>query len=271
MAEIAVATQLYGWTQSLNFPNRPPLLERLDEAFDAIGRAGIENVEHSVEMAANDTFLNALARHGLGFPSAYVGGTFHTEPEAEASIESIVAKARVASDVGVQVLNCNPSPKPDGEEKTDAELAVQARMLDRCGAELIALGIRLALHNHTPAMRSGGREVHSNLRNTTPTNVWLNADFEWIRHGGGDPVAFIEEYADRTASLHVRDAIGTQWVQAVGDGDMPYPKIAEVLKAKHFVGPLAIELATDPTTEITRSFEENHRISREFVQHVFGA
>ena len=270
MAETVVATQLYGWTQPINFPGEPPLLERLDAAFAAIRRAGFEHVEHGTDLAANPTFLAALERHGLGFPAAYSGGTFHTEAEAEASIEAIVAATEIAREVGVRVINCNPSPKPDGSEKTDAELALQARMLDRCGAALADLGVRFALHNHTPAMRSGGREVHSNLRNTDPALVWLNADIEWIRHGGGDPIAFLEEYGERTASLHIRDAIGTQWVQALGEGDIDFEAIAAVLRRKGFAGPLTVELAFDPNTTITRSFEENHRISRDLIRRVFG-
>ena len=270
MAETTVATQLYGWTQPISFPDQPPLLERLDGAFAAIRRAGFDHVEHGVDMAANETFLAALDRHGLAMASAYSGGTFHTEAEAEASIETIVAAATIAREVGVTVINCNPSPKAGGEEKTDAELALQATMLDRCGAALRELGVRFALHNHTPAMRSGGREVHSNLRTTDPANVWLNADVEWIRHGGGDPLAFLEAYGDRTASLHVRDAIGTQWVQALGEGDIDFPAIAAVLERKGFAGPISVEIAIDPETEVTRSLEENHRISRDFVRRVLG-
>jgi sugar phosphate isomerase/epimerase len=270
MGKIVVATQLYGWTQSINFPDQPPLLERLDEALAAIKRAGFDHVEHGAGLAADQTFVAALARHGLGYPAAYSGGTFHTEAEAEASIEAIVAAARTAREAGVTVINCNPSPRPDGAEKTDTELALQATMLDRCGAALADLGIRFALHNHTPAMRSGAREVHSNLRNTDPARVWLNADVEWIRHGGGDPVAFLEEYGDRTASLHIRDALGTQWVQALGEGDIDFEAIAAVLRRKDFAGPLSLELAYDPATTVTRSFEDNHRISRELIRRVFG-
>jgi len=271
MAETVVGTQLYGWTQPLNFPDSPPLLERLDDTFAAIRRAGFENVESGVDMAANDAFRAALERHGLGFASAYSGGTFHIEAEAEASLDMLVGAARIARDAGVRVINCNPSPKAGGEEKTDAELALQARMLDRCGAELATLGIRLALHNHTPAMRSGAREVHSNLRNTQPAHVWLNADVEWIHHGGGDPLAFLEEYGDRTASLHLRDAVGTRWVQALGEGELDFAAFAALLRRKGFAGPISLELATQPETEITRSFEENHRVSREFIRRVFGA
>ncbi len=270
MAETVVATQLYGWTQPINFPGQPPLLERLDEAFAAIRRAGFEHVEHGVDLAADATFLAALERHGLGFPAAYSGGTFHTEADAEASIARIVAAATTAREAGVTVVNCNPAPKAGGEEKTDAELELQAAMLDRCGAELRSLGIRFALHNHTPAMRSAAREVHSNLRRTDPANVWLNADVEWIRHGGGHPIAFLEDYGDRTASLHVRDAVGTQWVQALGDGDLDFAAVAAVLRRKGFAGPISVEIAVDPATEVTRSFEENHRLSRELVRRVFG-
>ncbi|MFW6162901.1 MAG: sugar phosphate isomerase/epimerase family protein [Planctomycetota bacterium] len=270
MSNTVVAAQLFGWTQAINFPDVPPLLERLDEAFAAIKRAGFDHVEHGVEMAASETFLAALERHGLGFPAAYSGGTFHVEADAEASIERTVAAGETARQVGVTVVNCNPSPKEGGDEKTDAELALQATMLDRCGAALADLGVRFALHNHTPAMRSDGREVHANLRNTDPAHVWLNADVEWIRHGGGDPVAFLEEYGDRTASLHLRDAAATQWVQALGEGDMDLEAIAEVLRRKGFAGPISLELATDPRTVVTRSFEANHRRSRAVIRRVFG-
>ena len=266
-----VATQLYGWTQSINFPNKPPLLERLDDAFAAIKRAGFDNVEGDTGMAGNPAFVAALKRHGLGFPAAYSGGTFHVEAEAEPSIKAMAAHAKVARELGVRVINCNPAVKPGGVEKTDDELAIQARWLDRCGAELRALGLRFALHNHSPEMRSDAREVHSWMRGTKPENVWFNADIEWIHHGGGDPVALLEQYGERTASLHVRDAIGTEWVQALGEGTIDYSAVVAVLKEKKFAGPISLELAYTEQTKITRSFEENHRVSREFIRKMFGA
>ena len=268
--ETVVAVQLYGWTQPENFPNRPPLIERIDEAFAAIKRAGIDNVEGDTASASDPRFVAALKRHKLGWPASYSGGTFHVEAEAPKSIAAMVANARVAKDLGVRVINCNPAVKPGGVEKTDEELEVQAKWLDACGAELRALGIRFALHNHSPEMRSGAREVHSWMSGTTPENVWFNADVEWIRHGGGDPVAMLEAYGGRTASLHVRDAIGTTWVQALGEGDIDFAAIAAVLRRKRFAGPISIEHATMAGTKITRSFEENHRISRDFIRRVFG-
>jgi len=270
MPDIVVATQLYGWGQPENFPNRPPLLERLDEAFAAIRRAGIENVEADISMASEPRFLAALERHKLGFPVAYTGGTFHVAADAPGSIAQIVSHARAARELGVRVVNCNPAVKPGGAEKADEELAVQARWLDACGAELRALGLRFALHNHAPEMRSRAREVHSWMAGTSPENVWFNADVEWIRHGGGDPVAMLELYGHRTASLHLRDAIGITWVQALGEGDIDFAAIAAVLERKGFAGPVSIEHATMPGMKLTRSFEENHRVSREFVRRVFG-
>jgi len=221
-------------------------------------------------MAGDKRFIAALATHKLGFPASYSGGTFHVEAEAPKSIAAMAANAKVARELGVRVINCNPAVKAGGAEKTDEELAVQAKWLDACGAELRALGVRFALHNHSPEMRRNAREVHSWMRDTKPENVWFNADVEWIRHGGGDPVAMLEAYGDRTASLHLRDAIGTTWVQALGEGDIDVPAIAAVLKKKGFAGPISLEHATTAQTKITRSFEENHRISRDFIRKVFG-
>jgi sugar phosphate isomerase/epimerase len=270
MPATVVATQLFGWTQAENFPNRPPLIERIDEAFAAIKRAGIDNIEWDTVWAGDRRFVAALEKHKLGFPASYSGGTFHIEVEAPKSIAAMVANAKEARELGVSVINCNPAVKPGGVEKTDEELAIQAKWLDVCGAELKALGIRFALHNHSPEMRSGAREVHSWMSGTKPGNVWFNADMEWIRHGGGDPVAMLEAYGDRTASLHVRDATGTTWAQAIGEGDIDFPAIVAVLKRKSFSGPISIEHATMQGTKITRSFEENHKISRDFIRKVFG-
>jgi len=267
---IVVATQLFGWTQPISFPNQPGLMDRLDAAFASIKRAGFDNVEGDTGMLRNPKLVEELKKHGLGFPASYSGGTFHIETEAEKCIPQIAADAKLAKDFGVRVINCNPGVKAGGAEKTDAELAIQAKMMDRCGAELRALGIRFAFHNHSPEMRSNAREVHYTLRNSTPGNLWFNADVEWIRHGGGNPVAMLEEYGERTASLHLRDAVGTQWVQALGEGDVDLPGVAAVLKRKNFAGPLSFEIAIDERTKVTRSIEENHRISREYIRRVFG-
>jgi len=267
---IVVATQLFGWTQPISFLGQPGLMDRLDAAFASIKRAGFDNVEGDTGMLRNPKFVETLKKHALGFPASYSGGTFHIEADAEKCIPAIVADAKVARDFGVRAINCNPSVKAGGAEKTDAELAIQAKMMDRCGAELRAVGIRFAFHNHSPEMRSNAREVHYTLRNSSPQNLWFNADVEWIRHGGGDPVKMIEEYGDRTASLHVRDAVGTQWVQALGEGDVDLPAVAAVLKRKDFAGPLSFEIAIDDHTKVTRSIEENHRISREYIRRVFG-
>ena len=59
-----VATQLYGWTQEINFPGQPPFLERIDQAFAAIKRAGFENVEGMLGWHEDRRFLEALDRHG---------------------------------------------------------------------------------------------------------------------------------------------------------------------------------------------------------------
>ena len=109
------------------------------------------------------------------------------------------------------------------------------------------------------------------MRGTKPEYVWFNADIEWIHHGGGDPVALLKLYGERTASLHVRDAIGTEWVQALGEGTIDYSAVVAVLKEKKFAGPISLELAYTEQTKITRSFEENHRVSREFIRKMFGA
>ena len=53
---------------------------------------------------------------------------------------------------GWVTTNCNPKAKR--ERKTDAELATEARYLNRLGEHLKERGMRLMLHQHDPAITS---------------------------------------------------------------------------------------------------------------------
>lgn len=274
MGTITVATQLYGWSQERVFPGKPPILERLNETFASIKRAGFDHVEWNLnmfeDMAEADRFYAALDANGLGMESIYYGFNCHEEDAALAAIDAGRSWAKVAAERGIRVVNSNPAAKEGQAEKTDEELGIQARMLERTGEMLGEFNIKLGYHNHSPEMRSEAREVHHALRQTDPKLVGFCADTEWINHGGGDVMAFLGEYAARTVSVHLRNAVGTVWTESLDQGDIDHLPIAEILKKNSFDGVIALELCHMDGMEITRDFEENNRISREHIREVFG-
>ena len=131
-------------------------------------------------------------------------------------------------------------------------------------------GLSLALHFHAPELRDNGRELWADLEGSSRANVGLCLDVDWAWRGGVDPLAILERYGDRLISLHLRDARGGKWAQALGDGDYDYSPIVQRLRALGFDGWLQVELAYEAGMEWTRSTAENLQRSREWVRAHLG-
>jgi len=83
-------------------------------------------------------------------------------------------------------------------------------------------------------------------------------------------LAFLRGVGSRLASLHVRNSKGGVWMEDFGDGDIDYAKVAAYLKEISYAGYLIVELAYEKGTQITRSLEEDLRLSRLYAEKVFG-
>ena len=98
------------------------------------------------------------------------------------NIKDVLAIAREARNIGIEILVTNPTPINWGgpENKTDEQLTTQAAALNLLGEELNAMGMKLAYHNHDIEMRESAREFHHMLTGTDPANVHLCLDPHWI-------------------------------------------------------------------------------------------
>src|SRR5579884_3472631 len=67
---------------------------------------------------------------------------------------------------GCRAVVNNPDPKLNNQPKTDAELVIQVKMLDRLGRELARRGFHLWTHAHAPEMADHAREWRYNLHHT---------------------------------------------------------------------------------------------------------
>jgi inosose dehydratase len=265
-----LATQIYVWTQQFN-TRKQSLAEGMAEAFPAIRRAGYRHVElvssfFTPELSGKTIAL--LKEQGLDCPIVYSGGTLHEEAAAEKAIAQILELAAVAGKAGASNVNINPNPKPRQELKTDQELAVQARNLDRLGELLERRSMRLMTHHHTPEMKEKGREWRHQLAHTK--RMYTCVDTDWAVRSGEDPLGMLRESGRRLLSLHLRSGRNGVWSEVLGDGEPDYRPIAAYLKETGFSGYLVVELAYEKATRITRSLEENIRLSREYAERVFG-
>jgi inosose dehydratase len=268
--EARIAVQIYVWTQHLNKEKRS-LADGVEDVIAGCRAAGFENAEFMSSFFApelRDKTIGLLREHGLNVPVCYHGGPMHTAEDAERVTKETLELADALQPLGTRYINTNPIPKPKKALKTDRELAIQAEAVNRLGGELEKKGMQLLLHHHDPEMMENAREWRHLLRNT---NLPLCIDLMWVARGGQDPLSILKEAGDRVATLHVRNMQNGVCTEAAGDGDIDYPKIVEYLEGRNWNGWAIVELFHEPGTKVTRSLEENLRLSREWIEETFQA
>ena len=264
-----VAIQLYVFGKASRHVADP-----LDEVLATVKGAGYRNVQAWLDYYSSPESAKRLAamlaKHGLAMPAAYSGGRMHVQADADKAIASIIEKAKLGAEHGLKIVVVNPDPLK--REKTDAELDVQAANLDRLGASLRGIGLRLAIHQHSPEMRSGAREWYHVLKNTDSKNVFFCLDLHWVLRGEQDPYKLLADAArpKRVIDLHLRNSRDGVWCEELGDGEIDHRRVKRILDEVGYEGMYTVELAYERKTTKTRSLAENITRSRQYVRTVFG-
>jgi len=245
----------------------------LEEIFPMARKAGFQNIELNQGFLTRELrsrVLDLVKANGLRMPSVYVGGAMHQRGLAEQTISEALEVAALCKSFGCRAIVNNPDPKPNRVPKTNAELAVQVKMLDLLGRELADRGCELWTHAHAPQMADNAREWRYNLRHTDPRFVWVCLDVDWVYQGGQDPMDLLREAVRRVASLHLRNSRHKVWLESLTNGDINYREIAAYLERKRLKPLLVVELAYMKKTVVTRPLEEDLRLSRMYAERVFG-
>ncbi len=267
-AHLPIATNTYPW---LTFARRDkavfePHTVQLLRDIAATGIGGYEPIIESVaELAGLEQRLQA---HQLQMHSIYVNSVLHDADRVEESIAQVLEIAAAASGLGTKIVVTNPSPIRWGgpEDKSDAQLTLQAQSLDRLGGELRSRGMELAYHNHDAELRQGAREFHHMLTATDPDNVRFCLDAHWIFRGcGNSQVAVmdaLELYHSRVVELHLRQSQAGIWSDVFSmQGDIDYARIFEKLARWQTPPHLVLEQSVETGSPSGRTVVEAHRAS----------
>lgn len=253
------------------------LAEHWDAALAEMAAVGFTGLEPLVESPADLSSLGPLLReHGLEMRSLYVNSVLHDPDRVERSLSDVLAIARAARPLGVEVVVTNPSPIRWGgpENKTDAQLEAQAGALDRLGRELAALGMQLAYHNHDAELRLAARELHHMLAGTDPRHVRFCLDAHWVYRGAGDSqVALFDVlrlYADRVVEIHVRQSQRGVWSETLGDGDVDYRRLVRALVERGRRPHVVLEAAVENGTPSTLGVVEAHQRSVDYARRALA-
>ena len=96
---------------------------------------------------------------------------------------------------------------PHDKEFTREDALKSAEVFNHVAAAAEGAGLRFAYHCHGYEMLPApeGTRFDTLARNTDPKRVLFQVDVFHTLHGGADPVALINRYAQRVMSLHLKD------------------------------------------------------------------
>lgn len=270
MSALAVEGYIFQqYAQSL----KRPLQDVIGQVLPMARAAGFKNIELNPAFFApemRERILSLLRSQGLLMPSLYVGGPMHEKDGADRTIATALELGHLCTPFGCKAIVNNPDPKPGEASKTDAELGVQADSLNRMGRTLAQNGFDLRVHHHTPQLAENAREWRHILHHTDPEYVHICVDVDWAYEGGFEPIPFMREVGKRLREIHVRSAKNKLWLEDLEDSDIDYRKVAEYLKEEGLAPLIVVELAYRPNTVVTRSLEEDLRLSRIYAERIFG-
>jgi sugar phosphate isomerase/epimerase len=267
-----LATQTVIWAQQFG-QRKITTVDGLEEAFASTHKAGYHRVELMGTWVQGEALAKTQAlskKYKIACPICYNGGVMHEQGAAEKTIATTLEVATGLKSVGGEIISFNPSPKPKGALKTDDELALQARHINLLGKQLQSRGMKLFVHHHDPEMKEGAREWRHLLRNTDPKLMWVCMDTDWVMRGGQDVLGLLKECQGRLGSMHLRNSRDNVWLESLDSGQVDYPGVAAYLKQNGFTGYLVVELYYAKETKVTRTVEENLRLSRLYAEKTFG-
>lgn len=271
-APVYLSTNAYSWSVFFQRDGRNFGAD-LDRGLAEVKESGVQAYEPGVGGAEDvRRLIPLLTKHGLELPSIYVNSTLHDEAEAVRSQAAILAIAEVTQEVGTRIFVTNPNPIRwgGGEDKTDAQLRVQAAAMNRLGEALRKRGITLAYHNHDVELRQAAREFHHMMNGTDPELVSLCLDSHWIYRGSGNSsVALFDVvrlYGSRVVSWHLRQSTQGVWSETLGEGDLDHPGLARLLHTSGARPLLVLEIAVETGTPRTLTPLEAHRQSAAYAR-----
>nr|WP_233341013.1 sugar phosphate isomerase/epimerase [Haloprofundus sp. MHR1] len=176
--------------------------EPLTETLRRVGETGYEGVEFAGLGGESPSALaDALAETGLSAVGAHVGlDAFETDYET--TVEAY------------RTLGCDRLVVPSyGEEGFDsaASTAKAADDLSSLAARLADDGFELHYHNHTyefAALDDATVDTaYDAFAARSDDHLGLEFDVGLARHGGVDPVTYLDRYAERLSLVHLTDTV----------------------------------------------------------------
>jgi inosose dehydratase len=206
---------------------------------DGIAAAGYEGVEmfDGNVMEHVDVLADELARRELALVGVYSGANFIFGDVLEEELWRIRRACEAAERLGAEHLVVGGGAQrvtpDDGDyERLAAALEEVARIAE-------GHGLVPSYHPHMSTMAESPEQIERVLSRGT---IRFCPDTGHLILGGGDPAALIRQWADRIATIHIKDVDAAGGFVPLGDGVMDVDAVLEAIAAIGFDGWLTVEL-----------------------------
>jgi sugar phosphate isomerase/epimerase len=173
----------------------------LEDQLDIVAAAGFRHVELREQYLLDDPALTRemLDLRHLAVSSGHVG--------IAALRERFNAIVNACKSIGVTALFM-PSVPPAERDSPGAYWSALGRELGEFSLRMLDNGIALGYHNHDWELRtkeSGVKALQLLLDASAFSPLGWQVDVAWLIRGQADPLPWLERYAGRVVSVHVKD------------------------------------------------------------------
>ena len=241
------------------FTVRDVLGDDFDATLEKVKEMGYEGVE----LTGTGPHQPAELKELLGDLGLEPAGIHMPLTELEDNLEECIEVAR-----GVETTNIVCPFLPEERRQSRDDWLELASILDDVGARCREEGLRLSYHNHSFEFVEfdGTYALDLLLGACSEENVASELDTYWVKHGGADPVSYIDKYAGRIEILHAKDmAPGEeQAFTEIGNGILDWEAILEAAERAD-VDYVCVEQDTCPGDPL-----ESAAASAEYLRSEFG-
>lgn len=297
--KVRVATAPVSWGVLMkDTPNVPPYGQVLDGIQEA-GYVGTELGPYGYLPFEVPKLRDELERRGLTLISAFTIFNFLAGKEDETVYREALETVQVLSAMGCGhivlsdvLFTVENRAKRAGrirreDSLSDAEWDQAAANVDAFAKIVLEeYGMKCAAHPHIGGYLETDFEIDALLERTDPGLVGLCFDMAHIAYGGGDPVAVLDKWRDRTLYLHIKECNGHAREEVIsrggdyydgvqsgvfpelGQGTVDWHGISRILQEIDFDGWGTVEQDILPEMDIDAL--ESAKRNRAFLQEELG-
>ena len=237
--KVRIATAPVSWGVLMkDTPNVPPYSQVLDEIQEA-GYVGTELGPYGYLPFDIPTLRDDLEQRGLTLTSAFTIFNFLAGKDDEAVYREALETAEVLAAMGcdyivlsdvlfvVENRGGRAGQIRREDSLSDAEWDQAAENVNAF-AKVVheEYGMKCAAHPHVGGYLETDFEIDALLERTDPELVGLCFDMAHIAYGGGDPVAVLDKWRDRTWYLHIKECDGRAREEVIGRGGDYYDGVS---------------------------------------------